>query len=628
MNFLDLERASFHHPIYDADPTNNNPLWYRESLNTGYEFRLGPREPDKPQPSCRFDQDLSGDYDPSAKKVRQVLPIQRKRALVYPSQPAHGSDESVPRKVRPMSWQNGRFNGLSLPITLKLDSERGRELLAQGTDHWPLDDQSSSSSSQDPTFWSHSASSSSSSLQVYDQEPYAFRHREGARKARRNRIDTDEEDIDISNITIGHPAARGCIPCLKLRLPCTLLEEGANYPCQDCIEDDYDCELVIEPLMKRSCQGCRRRRIRCSYLDPESDHSRACRICSSIGVKCVAGPASGCTRTGPSLDQAFHDADSNTITNPTSQVENSRSFVTCSQCRQVKKRCSLRKGQEGPCNRCKANSASCTFEALPNSRIKDRVRPKNKETQSQVLTPSPVDGQQGPTTHDTSNPSLPSKTITTRLPNPILFNHEPASSCSWCIDPLHGLLGFGTVHPLVHDTSSGYMEIRGGHTSQGHLPSRMCVSCTLDRFSILACEQHELRALPGTVDPRTLDLVTVMHFLVPGMAERAEWDWCCVCPSPASYGCCRPHEEGMGDERMGNESGCGLRLCEECAVALVAECRDDLEELVKKKTKEGKEDEFAVRADAEFLTRGGELLTRVGVVVEEQEQEEHEEGSG
>lgn len=597
MDFRDLERASFQHPIYDADPANSNPLWYRESLNTGYEFRLGPRDPEKPQPSCRFDQDLSGDYDPSAKKARQLLPVKRKRDLAFPSQAANGSDESAQRKARPMSWQNGRFNGLSLPITLKVDCERGRELLAQGSDHWPLDDQSSSSSSQDPTFWSHSAYSSSSSLLADDFEPYAFRHSGGSGRADRSRIDIDD-DTDLSNITLGHPAARGCVPCLKLRLPCTLLDEGATYPCQDCIEDGYECELVIDPLTKRSCEGCRRRRLNCSYLDPGSDHSKACRTCSSISVKCVAGPASGRTRTGPSLDQALYGI--------------CRPFVNCSRCRQDKKWCSLQKGQEGPCNRCKANNASCTFEALPNSRTKSRLHLKNKETELQTITPG-FDVDSSEQEASTSCSDL-YRLITTRLPHPILFNHEPPSSCSWCIDPLHGLLGFGTVQPIVLDTPTGYIEVSDGHTFQGHSPSQMCVSCTLDRFSILACEKHELKALEGCADPGAHDLKIVMQYLAPGMADKADWDWCCVCPSLASFECCRPHDEvETAEENHGQKLGCGLRLCEDCAVTLMTQCRDDLEELVKRKMKDGEEDEFTVRADAEFLTREGELFRRVGI---------------
>lgn len=104
MNFDELERASFHHAIYDADQTDINPLWYRESLNTGYEFRLAPRDPEKPQPSCRIDQDLSGDYDPSVKRARQILPIKRKREPQ--PLPADGSREPAHRKPRLMTWQN------------------------------------------------------------------------------------------------------------------------------------------------------------------------------------------------------------------------------------------------------------------------------------------------------------------------------------------------------------------------------------------------------------------------------------------------------------------------------------------------------------------------------------------
>lgn len=59
--------------------------------------------------------------------------------------------------------------------------------------------------------------------------------------------------------------------------------------------------------------------------------------------------------------------------------------------------------------------------------------------------------------------------------------------------------------------------------------------------------------------------------------------------------------------------GCGLKLCEDCAI-LLTECSGNLEEAVWKKMEEATSsgNEFAVRADAEFLTRGGELIRRVG----------------
>ena len=289
MHLHELEKTPFYHAIYDADQSDIDPLWYRESLNTGYDFRLAPRNPERSRPSCRIDQDASGNYGSSGKKARQLLPVKRKREPLVP--PVGDSDERAHRRPRLMTWQNGRCNGLSLPVSLKLDSPRGRELLALGMDHWPLDDQSSSAGSLESVFWSQSFASSSSSPLDDEPEPYKLRHREKDCYREQNKMNHEEYTV-LSAQTIGHPAARGCIPCLRLGLPCTLLHEGATYPCQACIEDQCECDLVIQPLTKRSCEGCRRRRLRCSYLDVSSDHSEACRTCSNIGVKCVAGPAS------------------------------------------------------------------------------------------------------------------------------------------------------------------------------------------------------------------------------------------------------------------------------------------------------------------------------------------------
>ncbi|KAL9016287.1 MAG: hypothetical protein Q9185_006361 [Variospora sp. 1 TL-2023] len=199
------------------------------------------------------------------------------------------------------------------------------------------------------------------------------------------------------------------------------------------------------------------------------------------------------------------------------------------------------------------------------------------------------------------------KTITTRLSYPILFNHEPVESCSWCINPLHGLLGLGTVHPLVRDTPSGYIEVSGGHAAEGYLPSRMCVSCTLDRFRIVGCEDHEIHKLEEGVGPSILDAEDAIEL---SMAGQADWEWCCICPCPAAYGCKRPME-GLNDEEA--EIGCGLRLCESCAETMRSECQGDLDMLVAMKMSEaeGREEyEFMIRADADLLTRSGELLRR------------------
>ncbi|KAL9012288.1 MAG: hypothetical protein Q9173_002944 [Seirophora scorigena] len=431
MDCEELDRVLFSHPIYDAEPTGSDPFWYRGSLNTGYEFRLGPRDPDKPQPSCRIDLDESGDYNPSARRRKQILPLVSKRERPPPQ--TDESEEPLQKKPRPLSWQNGRFNGLSLPVTLTLTSERGRALLesmGDGANHWPLDDQSSSSGSHDSIFWSDSAASSLSSLSTCDEEPYMLRRRERANGDRH--------------------------PCLQLEA-------------EEISAEDPSTEEQPDPAST-------------SHSDP-------------LAVE-----------------------------------------------------------------------------------------------------------QQSPTDL---------KAITTRLPQPVLFNHDPPESCSWCTAPLHGLLGLGIVHPLVHDTPSGYIEVSGGHIAEGYLPSRMCVTCTLDRFRIVGCEGHEMHKLDEDAETNRLHAEDAIESFVAG---QADWEWCCICPRPAVYGCGTPME-GFDDEEA--ITGCGLRLCEKCAETMKSDCEGDLETLVAMKMSEaeGREDhESILRADADLFTRNGELLRRAALL--------------
>ena len=621
-DFDELERASaaLQHSIYDTDCFDLDPFWYRESLNTGYDFRLGPRDPELPQPSCRIDQDESGDFDPSGKQIQPVVPIKRKREPALPELDENG--EPVPRKPRQFTWQFGRFNGRSLIVTLKLTSSAGLHLLASGTDNWPADDEpesSNSSNSFDSIFTSASGGISDTSLESF-AEPYVFRPRDKACYNENYQKDVDD-GIDISKITLGHPAARGCVPCLKLRFPCPLLQEGVKYPCEHCTEDGCDCELIIQPPRKRSCEGCRRRRLNCSYLDPTSDHSQPCRTCSAICVKCIAGPANGRTRTGPSLDQP------DPALKQLARIRLGRRFANCTQCRQAKKHCSLRAGQTGPCKRCKPSNIPCTFESLRSALAKKGIIPPQKPSLSSLTGDTKGKHRATIFTNPFTSiiPQPITKTITTRLAHPISFNFIPTSMddsphCHWCTDILYGLLGLGTLTVKImalttvtgRENAAGYTELEGGHTAQGHLPSRMCTGCTFERFSIIACTSHSLSFIPSSFAFTPIDQSRLLSALTG--EEKPEWEWCSICPSPAVYSCDCPSSMWLEDVGEDLERvGCGLKMCEACA-GLMAECNGDLEEVVQRKLEEGAREgnEFAVRADAEFLTRGGELIRRVG----------------
>ena len=63
----------------------------------------------------------------------------------------------------------------------------------------------------------------------------------------------DTEHRALEELTLGHPEARGCKGCFELGQRCPLLDEGSRYPCDICVEDGCDCELVLQPAKKRGC---------------------------------------------------------------------------------------------------------------------------------------------------------------------------------------------------------------------------------------------------------------------------------------------------------------------------------------------------------------------------------------
>ena len=104
-----------------------------------------------------------------------------------------------------------------------------------------------------------------------------------------------------------------------------------------------------------------------------------------------------------------------------------------------------------------------------------------------------------------------------------------------------------------------------------------------------------------------------MEYLMPENEGRAPFEWCAVCPTPASYRCCKPDDGEFGGACKDGEDvevGCGLRLCENCAITLVHECDGDLTTLIRKLKKEDA-DGLGLRADAEFLLPEGELLRQI-----------------
>ena len=562
--------------------------------NSKYDLRPGARLFRK-DITTWLDQDQSGDFDPTGKEPQPLLLSARKRErLVYQT----GESNTAPKKPKLNTWKAGRNQGLSYPITINIKSDRGRALLQKYDDlpdNWP--EYRYASDDRGPNF---------TELNLDSVQPQRLRSRQRNQctlisSAPYSNLHRDHPTF--AEITLGHPAARGCKGCFEVGAPCTLLQEGFSYPCFACQEDNIECELILPPAKKRPCESCRRRRIVCSYRS-DDDHSSQCKQCANDGIKCVAGPLSGRTRTGPSLDGGY--------TTKTKFIPSTeRPYASCTECRKAKKWCSLASKpsttDSGTCKRCVGLEQQCTFEAV-HTRQRKCGRPQRGRTSRLISEPNLLN------THDRVGTT---KLITTRLVHPITFNYlvpdDDSNPCHWCEDIVYGIIGFAEAHVEVIDyhDGQGYIEIGGGRTAQGHEPSRMCYKCTASRLFIAGCEGHDIQPIEG-VDPKSFDYDEVLEWLTPGMTSAAPFRWCSVCPSPACFACKKPGMAGMcleGEEAAGNgPSGCGLLLCENCAVSILEEPDSGLDGLI---SGLGDAGPLGIRADADFLSSDGYLLRRI-----------------
>ena len=296
-----------------------------------------------------------------------------------------------------------------------------------------------------------------------------------------------------------------------------------------------------------------------------------------------------------------------------------RCFVTCAQCRRDGKWCSLSvKRNDIPCNRCRVSGISCTFERLNRRIVDPRPGPEYQlvEREERGRDSDLPERQNG------NLMGHPTTTITTKFAHPITFNYRPsdpqAAPCHWCDDLAYGILGIGeiTIEVIDYKDKQGYVEVGGGHVATGHAPSRMCDMCTLERIMIAACRIHELEPIEG-MSPDDFAFEMVVDYLMPGSAASAPFQWCSVCPAPAFFRCHKKMdirmEGGNGERYPEGDDGCGLVLCEDCAVSLDEEHDGQLELMIDGMRVERAADAFSLRADVEFLHTEGELLRRMDI---------------
>ncbi|GFF33414.1 probable ubiquitin carboxyl-terminal hydrolase 12 [Aspergillus udagawae] len=345
-------------------------------------------------------------------------------------------------------------------------------------------------------------------------------------------------------VDLDEAAAKGCWACRKIHQDCSLLEHQFAYPCQTCKEDNIDCELIIPPEWKRACERCRRSGRTCSYSYGETDHSVSCEQCQATGIPCIAGPA----KSKPPLE-------------PRTKAE---------------------KGE-----RCAGfRDSGSIWDTIP---------------------PLPANDEPDDPVSFTSTPkNCGSRIIHTSLAHPVDFAYEPPTDgtnpCHWCINFVYGIMGLGRKAVEVIDFGDGrYVEIKGGHVKDGHEPSRMCVTCALERIHIVNCSRHYIVPLKGyKVDTFDFDAAYNSLIPIPGQPRKRINPWCSLCPNPAFFGCNTLQLVNKYQEPVAPTSpharGCGLLLCERCELLMRA-YRGNLAKVVAKND----------QANAEAATRRAQL---------------------
>ncbi|MCJ1309077.1 hypothetical protein MMC25_002732 [Agyrium rufum] len=555
-----------------------------------------------------LDQDESGDYDPNAKPSLLQASRKRKPSLSKDSgedQTDESSDDDhTERRPKACSWQNGRQMGIALNLTFRFKSDSGKALLAhvgENSNNWP------NPPSPDPNF-------ADLSLSVIQADRLRNRQLKLTNLTYADfHTFFDPDNPSLKDLTLGHPAARGCIPCLQLAQPCPFLIEGETYPCRAC-DDEHDCVLVTQPQVRAVCLRCKQKRIKCSYRESEENHDIACRECAKGGHQCLAGPKSGRMRTGPSLNSP--------VPGPPEEKR-----------RNKHKGKMKRKKQPNIDNRVEETLFLALGPMLAEARksVEPEIAELDASATPTALIPPPFNSINHLYSHPITNLNIidledgtshsarpndvvhkaqisitrPHRTIQTSFAHPMVFGDETTpSSCSWCYNDSFGIIGLGERMVVVEESSSGlgFVEISGGHVNDGTLSTRMCLECTTDRLLVVGCEHHRMTPIDG-IEVEMVDALPLSALFSDDGSQLA-YDCCAVCVNIATHSC-----SSSTDQAYGAHYGCELNLCTVCSESLTESYKGDLSSMIRALEVEKKVDpELHIRADAGLLLPEGELM--------------------
>ncbi|KAH7407159.1 hypothetical protein BKA64DRAFT_408541 [Cadophora sp. MPI-SDFR-AT-0126] len=603
-----------------------------------------------------IDEDESGTYDP--KRARKTPPSPSRPAKRVKTSNAVNKDGTLVSK-KPTKQIGFRYEML---VKLKFHSKKALDYLRA----LPVGPYGSQSSNADEELDFDDDSGYGGSYK---------RKREAKQPRRLGAAITRSDGLTIDDLSEGHPQRRGCRCCFNQGSnECTLIEQPDEYPCEACDDAETDCVLIIPPKFKKACLRCKGKRRNCSYSLDGGKGVDACDACEEEGITCCAEPLtdSRVVRRFANLPARVKFKPNLAASEPVRE----RMYVSCNQCRSTGKRCTIRgKADLGPCSNCRKAGQTCKFvhpltrtPQLPASSYKTKKLSISSTHCAKSDSSTPPRDRMG-TAHSpntltaTIYSELEKKNtrkaerlfakgtthihITTSFCHPITFNYVPdpllKNPCSWCDNPFYGLWGLAStsgprkVEGFYYPNGGGFEEVFGGFSELGYSRSVMCIACTYARVRITQCPAHRLRALDVKMGEFDLDVLSEEKW---GKTVKAYQDgdmkgaelvrkakWCSVCPAAAALKCCSPqlfdengepasaqqHAHGGGCE------GCGLLLCQDCAELLGKLIRGgartggrQLDSMVSEVKRNRWRFTEGVRADAEFLTSGGDLLRSIG----------------
>ena len=439
----------------------------------------------------------------------------------------------------------------------------------------------------------------------------------------------EDPACEVDDLT-GHPAARGCKQCRRLEQACSMVK-GGKYPCEECIEDGGECQLIQEPTVKGRCKQCDQASQEvCSFennpTQPICDH------CADNDHICEALPPDGYKAPRADLDELAYGPN--------------RPYIACTNCRILKKRCNLKtKGDKPPCKYCKKNNLGCYFFDLPRQNTEkqtarkktliEKIVPEVAKPNSGFFTPEDLADmerrndivlEREPTPEiemedAEGNRGMLTK-ITTSFAHPIRFGVEKTdtSDCNFCEIPIFGFVGYfeREVHVVRWNSGLGYAEVGGGHC-QDTGETKMCEECTNHRLQIVVCPGHEFECMADAAVDHNALTEELTEAEVGGADMQYQLQrWCSMCFSPAIFGCNTVQPDVMEEIEV---TGCHLRLCITCERALRGDYGGDLDRMAadldsKPKISEadevlGNRIEGRPRADVGFLMQDGLLIKTV-----------------